>query len=223
MMRHRARAIHPERPSIRRRTSSRPFCSGGKSSRLDRARSLAALHERIRRCTKCRLCESRTHAVPGEGRAPARVMIVGEAPGAREDAEGRPFVGRAGRFLDEMLIRAGLSRDRVFITNSVKCRPPENRRPYDDELAICGQRWLVRQIDLVDPRIIVLLGAQPLRQMFGGGVQLAAIHGQAREDGGRIYFATYHPAAAMRFPAIRRAVSHDIGNLKRLVERQRAA
>ena len=147
-------------------------------------------------------------------------MIVGEAPGAQEDAEGRPFVGRAGRFLDVMLIRAGLSRDVVFITNSVKCRPPANRQPRPDELATCKQNWLDRQIELVDPRIIVLLGAQPLRQLFGEKRRLADIHGQVYADERRMYFATYHPAAAMRFPAVGRTVSRDIRHLRRLVESQ---
>jgi DNA polymerase len=135
----------------------------------------------------------------------------------REDIEGRPFVGRAGRFLNEMLIRAGLSRDQVFITNSVKCRPPRNRPPRNDELKTCKESWLDRQIDLVDPGVIVLLGSQPFRQIFGGSHRLSEVHGQLRAFGGRRYFITYHPAAGMRFPTVRDAMSRDIRTLKRLI------
>jgi uracil-DNA glycosylase family 4 len=179
--------------------------------RLDR------LHRSIRVCTKCRLCESRTHAVPGEGPYQARVMFVGEAPGAHEDAAGRPFVGRAGQFLDEMLAILGLPRRHVFVTNTVKCRPPRNRPPRADELATCRENWLDRQIDLVRPKIVVLLGATAVRQIFGGRARLSALHGKARVRDDRTYFITYHPASAMRFPNARKAAGRDLVALEQLV------
>jgi uracil-DNA glycosylase family 4 len=184
-----------------------------------RRAALDALHQQIRRCVKCRLCESRTRAVPGEGPLSAPAMFVGEAPGRAEDAEGRPFVGRAGRFLDEMLSRIGLTRSDVFLTNSVKCRPPQNRAPRDDELRICRDEWLERQIELVQPTLVVLLGAAAIRQRFGGNLQLGKLHGQVRTHEGRTYFLTYHPASAMRFPHAGRATNEDLELLKDLVAR----
>lgn len=183
---------------------------GGRQLRLDR------LHAAIRRCTKCRLCASRTHAVPGEGRLDARVMLVGEAPGAREDIEGHPFVGRSGAFLDMMLDRVALHRRDVFITSAVKCRPPSNRPPRPDELATCKAAWLDEQIALVDPSIIVLLGATAVRQTLGRAPALSELHGTTRVEGGRTYFITYHPASAMRFPQARRAVDRDLAALESL-------
>jgi uracil-DNA glycosylase family 4 len=143
-------------------------------------------------------------------------MFVGEAPGTAEDAEGRPFVGRAGRFLDDMLRRAGLSREEVFITNSVKCRPPGSRAPRGDELQTCKENWLERQIDLVGPGLIVLLGAAPIRQTFGGKPRMSKLHGQVRRLDDRTYLLMYHPASAMRFPTARKATSKDLQILRRM-------
>ncbi len=145
-------------------------------------------------------------------------MFVGEAPGAAEDAEGRPFVGRAGTFLDRMLSRLGLTRATVFVTNSVKCRPPSNRAPRDDELAVCRERWLDRQIDLVASPVIVLLGAAAIKQRFGGTPQLSMLHGDVRTHEGRRYFLTCHPASAMRFPAAGKAMDADLEILKTLLQ-----
>jgi DNA polymerase len=145
-------------------------------------------------------------------------MLVGEAPGEAEDAEGRPFVGRAGRFVDRMLSQIGLTRGRVFMTNSVKCRPPQNRGPRGDELTVCRQHWLDRQIDLVAPGIVVLLGAAAIKQRFDGAPQLSALHGEVRTHEGRTYFLTYHPASAMRFPKIGKAMEGDVERLKRLLQ-----
>jgi DNA polymerase len=144
-------------------------------------------------------------------------MVVGEAPGADEDAQGRPFVGRAGRFLGEMLSGVGLKRAQVFITNSVKCRPPRNRAPRRDELETCKTHWLDRQIELVNPRVIVLLGAAAIRQTFGGTPQLSELHGHVRRHHGRTYVFTYHPASAMRFPSAGQAMTKDVQTLRRVV------
>jgi DNA polymerase len=145
-------------------------------------------------------------------------MFVGEGPGSAEDVEGRPFAGRAGKFFDDMLRRIGLTRSRVFVTNSVKCRPPRNRAPLDDELTICRQHWLDRQIGLVAPRIIVLLGRAAITQRFGGSPQLSTLHGEVRTHEGRTYFLTYHPASAMRFPKVGRAITDDLRLLKNLLQ-----
>jgi uracil-DNA glycosylase len=146
-------------------------------------------------------------------------MFVGEAPGSAEDVEGRPFVGRAGRFFDDMLSRIGLTRARIFVTNSVKCRPPQNRAPRDDELHVCREHWLERQITLVTPKIIVLLGTAAIKQQLGGKPQLSTLHGEVRTHGGHTYFLTYHPASAMRFPNAGKAMNDDLGVLKNLVGR----
>jgi uracil-DNA glycosylase family 4 len=144
-------------------------------------------------------------------------MFVSEAPGSAEDIEGRPFAGRAGKFFDKMLSRLGLTRARVFVTNSVKCRPPQNREPREDELTVCREHWLERQIDLLAPKIIVLLGTAAIKQRFGGAPQLSKLHGEVRTHGGRAYFLKYHPASAMRFPNAGRAMTKDLELLKNLV------
>src|SRR5207249_7181685 len=126
------------------------------------AETLEDLARQIRGCTLCRLHEGRTHAVPGEGPAGAKVLLVGEGPGRHEDEAGRPFVGAAGRVLDAALAKAGIPREDVFITNVVKCRPPENRRPRADEIAAC-RPYLAAQIRLVHPGVIVTLGDTALR------------------------------------------------------------
>jgi uracil-DNA glycosylase len=182
--------------------------------RGQRMQELDRLSFRIRRCRRCRLWHGRQHAVPGEGDPHARVMLIGEAPGATEDQLGRPFVGRSGRFLDQILDECALKREAVFITSSVKCRPPSNRPPRADELAMCRQAWLDRQIELVDPRLVVLLGKTPLRQLLGETTSLEGLHGQVRDMGGRRYLITYHPAAAMRFPKIRSLMLRDLRMLR---------
>lgn len=182
-------------------------------------RVLEQLHEGIRACTACRLHRTRMHAVPGEGDVRARLMLIGEAPGANEDQAGRPFIGRSGRFLDQLLAAADLERNRLYITSAVKCRPPRNRMPKDDEMEICRRLWLERQIELIDPPIIVLLGRAPLRQLFGKqeAARLAELHGQIRLRHGRRYLLTYHPAAGMRFPVARCAMQADFQKLAELL------
>lgn len=178
--------------------------------RGQRAQELDRLAVLIRRCRRCRLCHGRRHAVPGEGNPHARVMLIGEAPGVTEDELGRPFVGRSGRFLDWVLDECALNRESVFVTSSVKCRPPGNRSPRADELVICRQAWLDRQIELIDPRLVVLMGKTPLRQLLGETASLTALHGTVRNLKGRRCLITYHPAAAMRFPKIRSPMRRDL-------------
>jgi uracil-DNA glycosylase family 4 len=171
---------------------------------------LETLDRGIRQCRKCRLWEGRTRAVPGEGPAHARIMFIGEAPGEVEDREGRPFRGRSGLYLDRALASAGMTRDQVYITGSVKCRPPRNREPRPDELETCRTAWLERQIEAIDPELIVLLGRVALRQVLGEEGPLAAHRGRMVAAGRRSILPTYHPAAAMRFPAARQALSEDL-------------
>jgi len=146
-------------------------------------------------------------------------MFVGEAPGEREDSEGRPFRGRSGRFLDELLEIAGVGRSGVYITSSVKCRPPRNRSPRADELATCREAWLDRQIDLVDPALIVSLGKTALKQVLGESGKLDSVHGKAREREGRTILPTYHPAAGMRFPRMGESMRRDFGAVGRRIRK----
>lgn len=150
-------------------------------------------------CTKCGLCKGRNKAVPGEGNAQAKIMFIGEGPGYHEDQQGRPFVGPAGRLLEEALASINLKRSDVFITNVVKCRPPDNRDPEPDEIAACNE-YLDRQIEALQPQAIVTLGRFSMAKFFNKGEKISVIHGRARRDKekGRIYIAMYHPAAALR-------------------------
>jgi len=182
-----------------------------------RAQELEELHDRIRGCTQCRLHKSRRNAAPGEGDPDARVMLIGEAPGAKEDETGRPFCGAAGDYFDEILDMAGMDRPDVFITSSVKCRPPNNRDPRQDELETCGRLWLARQVELVNPELIVLLGKVAARQVLGERGRLADLHGQMRQLHGRRVMLTYHPAAGMRFAVPDEGIREDFGRLAELL------
>jgi uracil-DNA glycosylase len=155
--------------------------------------SLALVSDEVRRCTKCPLSLTRTCAVPGEGPADASVVIIGEGPGRNEDLQGMPFVGAAGKQLDGLLKDAGLNRGDVYITNVVKCRPPENRRPTDSEAEAC-QPYLERQIELLRPMVILLLGDSALKR-FLPDQTLGGAHGRLFTQGALALFPTYHPAA----------------------------
>ncbi len=157
--------------------------------------SLEKVTEEVTGCPLCKLARTRKNAVPGEGQLSARIMFVGEAPGKCEDEKGRPFVGAAGRILDEMLAKAGIPRSQVFITNVVKCRPPSNRVPEPDEVAAC-MPYLNRQIALIRPRIICILGRTAYSSILGGG-SITANRGKVIERAGQRYFLTIHPAAAI--------------------------
>src|SRR5215210_3168012 len=154
--------------------------------------SMSELEAQVRTCQLCRLSKTRTKAVPGEGDVRAEVMFIGEGPGYHEDKQGRPFVGAAGQFLDELLGIAGLSRESVFIANVVKCRPPNNRDPMPDEIAACAP-YLARQIAIINPRVIVTLGRYSMSKFFPGE-RISQIHGSARVVDGRLCVAMYHPA-----------------------------
>ena len=177
--------------------------------------ALAALSNRIRQCTACRLCGGRTQAVPGDGPAGARVMFVGEGPGYHEDRQGTPFVGAAGQLLNELLAGAGLSRGKVYITNIVKCRPPENRDPLPDEIEAC-RPFLEEQIALVDAQVIVTLGRFAL-EVFAPGARISRVHGQPRSAGARTLLPMLHPAAALHQPSWRRSLEEDFAELRKVL------
>ena len=181
-------------------------------------RQLAAT---IGACTDCRLHLSRKLAVPGEGPLNAAVMFIGEGPGFHENEQGRPFVGAAGRFLEELLAGIGLTREQVFICNVVKCRPPGNRDPAPEEIEACS-KYLEGQIRLVNPGIIVTLGRFSMARYFPGA-RISAIHGKARQLGGRTVVAMFHPAAALHQPSLRPQVEADFAALAPLIAAARVA
>jgi uracil-DNA glycosylase family 4 len=183
----------------------------------DPAQALERIAGEIRSCTRCPLHQHRTHAVPGEGPADAPVLFVGEGPGAEEDQQGRPFVGAAGRLLDKLLAGIRIPRERVFITNTVRCRPPGNREPHPDEVAACLP-YLVRQMGVLQPRVVCLLGATATRALLGSDQKLNQVRGRAIREAGRWWFATYHPAAALRSASLASALQEDFRRLRRLVD-----
>lgn len=146
--------------------------------------------------------------VPGEGSADAEIMFIGEAPGFHEDQQGRPFVGAAGKFLDNLLHSIGLDRSKVYICNTIKCRPPGNRDPLPSEVDAC-RRWLERQIELIDPRMIVTLGRHSMSRYFPGA-SISKVHGTAQNLNGRMCFVMYHPAAALHQHSLRRTIEEDM-------------
>lgn len=169
----------------------------------------------VRICQKCPLAKTRLKAVPGEGPANARVLLIGEAPGHNENQQGRPFVGASGQFLGELLAAAGLERADVFITNIVKCRPPNNRDPQPDEIAACSD-YLSRQIAALKPRVIVTLGRHSLGR-FLPGQPISRIHGTPRTIGTLTIFPMYHPAAALHQRSLRQTLLDDMAKLPDLL------
>lgn len=157
--------------------------------------SLEKIAADVRGCPLCKLARTRKNAVPGEGQISAKIMFIGEAPGRSEDEKGKPFVGAAGRILDDLLKKAGIERSQVFITNIVKCRPPNNRVPEEDELIACRQ-YLDRQIALIKPKVICILGRTAYSSILGGS-SITANRGKIVERSGQKYFSTFHPAAVI--------------------------
>lgn len=176
----------------------------------------------VRRCTRCRLAGSRTQAVPGAGDPRARLLLVGEAPGATEDRTGLPFQGAAGRFLDRQLAELGVTRAQVFVTSANKCRPPRNRTPRRDEIAACAG-YLDRQLDLIQPRVVLAMGGTAAGRLLPEAdrrpVKVGELRGLPVPLGpGRLLLVTYHPAAAMRFPAQRPPFASDLAEAVRLAD-----
>jgi uracil-DNA glycosylase family 4 len=173
--------------------------------------ALTEVAAEVRICTRCALHRGRTNAVPGEGNPLSDVLLVGEGPGAREDATGRPFVGPAGQLLTELLGSLGWARQDVFIANVVKCRPPGNRDPEPEEIGACAG-YLERQEAALDPAVIVTLGRHSLGRYLPGA-RISAVHGQLRRSGGRFIFPMYHPAAALHQSSLRETLFTDIRGL----------
>ena len=179
--------------------------------------NMAALRERVGECRACRLEAGRTKLVFGAGDVASGILFIGEGPGANEDRTGEPFVGRAGQLLDDILGSIGLDHTNTYITNTVKCRPPENRTPSSDETAAC--RWILEeQIRIMEPGVIIALGAQAARTIIGSREGIGKLRGTIHRFGDIPVIATYHPAALLRTAALKRPVWEDMKKLKRLTE-----
>ncbi len=182
--------------------------------------NLAELEAEIARCTRCpELVANRTQTVPGAGNPNAAIMFVGEAPGRDEDAQGIPFVGQAGKLLNSLLEHAGLDRDQVFIANCLKCRPPENRDPLQEELDNCRE-YLLAQIALIEPTVIAPLGNFGLKTLVTDRHTIGQVHGTPVKKSGVLFFPLYHPAAALRNPKLRETLMSDFLKLRKLAQRE---
>jgi DNA polymerase len=179
---------------------------------------LQEVAEQVSSCTLCELHHSRKRAVPGEGPAQAEIMFIGEGPGFHENEQGRPFVGAAGKFLEELLGKIGMKREQVFITNVVKCRPPGNRDPRPEEVDTCTRTYLDRQIQAINPRVIVTLGRYSLG-LFLPNAKISSVHGQAMQVKGRLVVPMYHPAAALHQQSLKPVVEADFIRLPDLISR----
>jgi len=178
---------------------------------------LSDLDQEIRVCQRCILAKSRTNAVPGEGPEDAAILFIGEGPGFHEDRLGRPFVGAAGQYLEELLGRIGLQRSSVYIANVIKCRPPANRDPEPVEIEAC-RPYLDRQIELIRPRLVITLGRFSMARYFPGAT-ISRIHGQPKRIGSVIYYPMFHPAAALHQPTLRPTVDEDFFRIPELLTR----
>ena len=171
--------------------------------------NLALLCETAKECHKCTLAETRQHFVFGEGNPAAHLVVIGEAPGAEEDASGRPFVGKSGQLLDKILQAAGFRRDEVYICNILKCRPPGNRNPLDHEIRNC-MPWLLRQVEIINPKVILMLGKVAANTILDNTLSLGTMRGKLIKWKGFDCFITYHPAALLRNPNWKRGCWEDI-------------
>lgn len=181
-------------------------------------KDLADLAQQIKICPLCRLCESRTNAVPGEGSPAAEIVFVGEGPGRNEDEQGIPFCGASGKLLDELLASINLSRQEVFITNIVKCRPPNNRDPLPDEKEICTNNYLKKQLTLISPKLIITLGRHALGY-FIPDLKISEVHGQPKRYRGQVYLALYHPAVALYNGSMRQTLQKDFLNIPKIINK----
>lgn len=189
---------------------------GSKQEKLDKLNSFMA------ECSKCALRAGCTRVVPGEGSAEAEILFIGEGPGKKEDELGRPFVGAAGKFLEEMLAIIKLKREQVYIANVVKCRPPENRDPLPEEVEACWP-WLMEQIKIINPKLIVTLGRHSMER-FLPGQKISAVHGKALrreipEIGKRVFYTLYHPAAALYNGSMREVLIKDFKRIPKVLEK----
>jgi DNA polymerase len=187
-------------------------------TKISKPQELERLAKKIRVCVTCPLHESRTNAVPGDGRPTAKVMIIGEGPGKGEDESGHPFVGASGRFLNSVLEGTGIDRDDLFITNVVKCRPPGNRTPRKSEVDTCTANYLFKQIELINPKLIMLLGAVAAKKLLGVA-SINQARGQVIERDGRKYLVGYHPAVRFYREDLAEKVNEDFELLQRELQK----
>ena len=178
--------------------------------------ALSELNKEIALCQQCEIAKYRNRVVPGEGAEAADIMFIGEAPGWHEDQQGRPFVGPAGKFLDELLASIGLNRAQVYIANVIKCRPQGNRDPLPMEIQNC-RLWLERQIEIISPKMIVTLGRYSMA-MFFPGKSISRIHGTCQKRGDVLHYAMYHPAAALHQGSLRQAIEADMLKIPTLLD-----
>lgn len=179
---------------------------------------LNQLHDTIRSCKLCGLHATRTQAVPGTGPCPADIMIVGEAPGFNEDRQGEPFVGAAGKLLDTLLARISLSRADVYITNVLKCRPPMNRDPMPNEAEACSP-YLKQQLEMVRPKVVLILGRHALERLMPGQGSISRVHGSLVKRGDIAYVPLYHPAAALHNGSLVADLEHDFDRVKQYLDK----
>ncbi len=186
--------------------------------------SLEEIASQVKRCKECILSEKRTNAVPGTGSPQAEIMFIGEGPGEKEDKMGLPFVGQAGKYLDEFLSSINLKRENVFITNLVKCRPPQNRDPFPDEVEICTKLYLEKQIELIKPKLIITLGRHALEK-FIPDKKISEVHGQPKrlinQKTGKkqVYFPLYHPAAALYHNSLKNTLLSDFKKIPKVLKK----
>lgn len=177
---------------------------------------LIEISAEVSTCMLCELHHSRKNAVPGEGPENSEIMFIGEGPGFHENEQGRPFVGAAGKFLEELLSKIGMKREEVFITNVVKCRPPKNRDPQPEEVDTCTKTYLDRQIQAINPKVIVTLGRFSMN-LFIPNVKISNVHGQPVQVKGRLVVPMYHPAAALHQGSLRPVIENDFHLLPKLI------
>lgn len=177
---------------------------------------LQEVAQQVSECTLCELHHSRKRAVPGEGPAQAGIIFIGEGPGFHENEQGRPFVGAAGKFLEELLGKIGMRREQVYITNVVKCRPPGNRDPRPEEVDMCTRTYLDRQIQAINPKVVVTLGRYSMG-LFLPNAKISSVHGQAMQVKGRLVVPMYHPAAALHQQSLKPVVEADFLRLPNLI------
>ena len=187
---------------------------------LETENSLRQIADEIQKCTRCPLSYSRKNSVPGEGPANAEIMFIGEGPGFYENEQGRPFVGQAGKYLEELLQKIGLKRNEVFITNVVKCRTPANRDPQDEELEAC-RNFLERQIRAMQPRIIITLGRFSMGRYFKEA-KISLVHGNTVWVKGQMIIPMYHPAAGLHQPVLKAAIEKDFLKVPDYIQKARA-
>ncbi|TET84652.1 MAG: uracil-DNA glycosylase [Candidatus Nealsonbacteria bacterium] len=178
-------------------------------------KKLEKLNKEIKNCKKCPLWKTRKNAVPGEGLVNAKIMICGQAPGSEEDKVGRPFIGRAGKFLNQLLKTAGIKREKIYLTSPIKCFPPKNRKPTKKEIEACLP-WLIKQIEIIRPKKIILLG-EVVFSVFFQKKELSSFRGSWIKKAGKEYFISYHPAAGLRFPRIKKILEKDFKKIRKII------